>query len=89
MQGHTPELLSAEQMQAVDRRAAESGVDTYTLMQAAGRAVANQVLAKAPRAPVITILVGTGNNGGDGYICLLYTSPSPRDATLSRMPSSA
>ena len=25
----------------------------------------------------------------DGYSCLLYTSPSPRDATLSRMPSSA
>ena len=24
-----------------------------------------------------------------GYRCLLYTSPSPRDATLSRMPSSA
>ena len=23
------------------------------------------------------------------YNCLLYTSPSPRDATLSRMPSSA
>ena len=27
---------------------------------------------------------------GDEYLlCLLYTSPSPRDATLSRMPSSA
>ena len=25
----------------------------------------------------------------DNGICLLYTSPSPRDATLSRMPSSA
>ena len=24
-----------------------------------------------------------------GNLCLLYTSPSPRDATLSRMPSSA
>ena len=24
-----------------------------------------------------------------GYICLLYTSPSPRDGLLSRMPSSA
>ena len=24
-----------------------------------------------------------------GRLCLLYTSPSPRDATLSRMPSSA
>ena len=28
----------------------------------------------------------TATNPGD---CLLYTSPSPRDATLSRMPSSA
>ena len=33
--------------------------------------------------------------GGKKYVtplpkpCLLYTSPSPRDATLSRMPSSA
>ena len=27
--------------------------------------------------------------GRDAYGCLLYTSPSPRDATLSRMPSSA
>ena len=27
--------------------------------------------------------------GGMLYTCLLYTSPSPRDATLSRMPSSA
>ena len=30
---------------------------------------------------------------GDDFVqvfdCLLYTSPSPRDATLSRMPSSA
>ena len=31
------------------------------------------------------------DNGGNVYTCgcLLYTSPSPRDATLSRMPSSA
>ena len=28
-------------------------------------------------------------DGADVYSCLLYTSPSPRDATLSRMPSSA
>ena len=26
---------------------------------------------------------------GDGKDCLLYTSPSPRDGLLSRMPSSA
>ena len=27
--------------------------------------------------------------GVEVFSCLLYTSPSPRDATLSRMPSSA
>ena len=35
---------------------------------------------------VIAICMETGEVH---YICLLYTSPSPRDATLSRMPSSA
>ena len=32
---------------------------------------------------------GTPNSAGLLNSCLLYTSPSPRDATLSRMPSSA
>ena len=43
-------------------------------MDSVGTIVRN-ALAKDEEAPVI--------------ICLLYTSPSPRDATLSRMPSSA
>ena len=30
-----------------------------------------------------------GGNGSNAYDCLLYTSPSPRDGLLSRMPSSA
>ena len=34
------------------------------------------------------ILAKENANWSD-YSCLLYTSPSPRDATLSRMPSSA
>ena len=49
----------------------------------------------------VTATDGSINVGGDvtipgvltyedvTNICLLYTSPSPRDATLSRMPSSA
>ena len=31
----------------------------------------------------------TCGNGGSALTCLLYTSPSPRDAHESRMPSSA
>ena len=34
-------------------------------------------------------LLGEKNNDVNLNACLLYTSPSPRDATLSRMPSSA
>ena len=32
-----------------------------------------------------TVNIGLGGS----YVCLLYTSPSPRDRTRSRMPSSA
>ena len=38
------------------------------------------------RFPIGTLFV---NILGSLLFCLLYTSPSPRDATLSRMPSSA
>ena len=54
----------------------------------------------APDLPVKTIgeLAGyirrfaalfSGGVPVEGHICLLYTSPSPRDFVLSRMPSSA
>ena len=43
------------------------------------------------RVPVINMLRirKLAERYGLPYACLLYTSPSPRDATLSRMPSSA
>ena len=34
-------------------------------------------------------IIGGLDSPTEGQVCLLYTSPSPRDATLSRMPSSA
>ena len=38
----------------------------------------------------LTLLLDAGKAGVAGLIiCLLYTSPSPRDGLLSRMPSSA
>ena len=38
---------------------------------------------------LINNIMYDGKRGIAAKICLLYTSPSPRDATLSRMPSSA
>ena len=40
--------------------------------------------AKKAKAPVLTTALLA-----DLHACLLYTSPSPRDGLLSRMPSSA
>ena len=35
------------------------------------------------------VVVAKDDGTTETVLCLLYTSPSPRDATLSRMPSSA
>ena len=47
------------------------------------------ILGKKTNSPLYQLLGGKCNNEVPVYGCLLYTSPSPRDATLSRMPSSA
>ena len=39
--------------------------------------------------PSIVKLLDSVEEDGRQYLCLLYTSPSPRDGLLSRMPSSA
>ena len=58
----------------------------------------NTVLSGATTGAIFTLAGGTGGSGVNGGVqgplrtnnpCLLYTSPSPRDRTRSRMPSSA
>ena len=51
-------------------------------------------LAGAVASKTVLPVIGVPGDGGPPspgtpMTCLLYTSPSPRDATLSRMPSSA
>ena len=46
-------------------------------------------LIALPLGSLISITAAIIGKSVLGGICLLYTSPSPRDATLSRMPSSA
>ena len=49
----------------------------------------HQALDPAVEATVAFTTTGGAIACDETYSCLLYTSPSPRDATLSRMPSSA
>ena len=39
--------------------------------------------------PGLVKVIDTTSGNETYYVCLLYTSPSPRDRTRSRMPSSA
>jgi hydroxyethylthiazole kinase-like uncharacterized protein yjeF len=62
-------ILTAEEMGAVDRRtAAEFGVSLDSLMERAGRAVAEFCLGQYPTVRWVTVLCGRGNNGGDGFV---------------------
>ena len=50
---------------------------------------ANRNIKKAGLSEYVTLINKDAKLGISEKDCLLYTSPSPRDATLSRMPSSA
>ncbi len=62
------ELLTAEEMGRADVLAIASGVAGATLMEHAGRAVADTVAKRFPDAESVVVLCGPGNNGGDGFV---------------------
>ncbi len=60
-------LLSVAEMYAADQAAMAAGVSGITLMEAAGKGVADEILEQFGSEPV-AVLCGPGNNGGDGFV---------------------
>ena len=90
---------------ASDQLSLNRGVSSYEVNQTAGRKTVEIELFNQGEVPgpfsspsggnpaVVNAIIEYNGTRGTGksksWDCLLYTSPSPRDATLSRMPSSA
>ncbi|MCH7593950.1 MAG: NAD(P)H-hydrate dehydratase [Chloroflexi bacterium] len=63
-------IVNARQMQEIERAAVQAGVSLDSLMENAGRAIADALRDHLPTAgsgPAL-VLVGPGNNGGDGLV---------------------
>ncbi|MFH1369168.1 MAG: NAD(P)H-hydrate epimerase [Elusimicrobiota bacterium] len=67
--------VTSAEMREIDRRATEEfGVASRTLMENAGKAVADaaESIAKSSVNKRILVLCGPGNNGGDGLVAARY-----------------
>jgi ADP-dependent NAD(P)H-hydrate dehydratase / NAD(P)H-hydrate epimerase len=78
-------VVTVEEMRAVERRAeTEYGLDSPTLMEHAGRSVAEALKAHLGdvRGRKVLVLVGPGNNGGDGRVMGRYLAQWGAEITL-------
>lgn len=67
--GRTLPLYTAAQVRELDRIAIEAaGIPGYTLMTRAGEACWRALQGNWPGARRVSVVCGTGNNGGDGFV---------------------
>jgi len=77
-----PEILSVDQMYRADAAAMASGISGETLMENAGRAIADAIRLRWSPRPV-AVLCGPGNNGGDGFVVARLLAESGWDVSVA------
>jgi ADP-dependent NAD(P)H-hydrate dehydratase / NAD(P)H-hydrate epimerase len=78
-------LVTSESMRQTDRQAIDKeGIPSLTLMENAGRGVAERILADYltdTHSKRAVVMCGTGNNGGDGFVVARYLYQAGADVS--------
>jgi len=69
-------MIDPFEVSILDRNSSALGVDTSTLMDTAGRAIAEEVGRMIGPGGSVLVVCGPGNNGGDGYVAAKYLKDS-------------
>src|SRR5574341_481469 len=76
-------IVGSAEMREIDRTAIEDfGIPSLTLMDRAGRAVAEAAAALAAPNGRVLVVTGGGNNGGDGYVAARLMRGAGREARV-------
>lgn len=76
-------VFSVSEMVAAEKAAAAAGISYAQMMESAGQAVAEAIIARYAVAGMrVLVLVGPGNNGGDGLVCGRYLAQAGADVAF-------
>ena len=76
-------VVTSSQMREIDEKANAGGLSTATMMEKAGRAVAEEIARRIEiEGQEILVLVGPGNNGGDGLVAARHLHDSGAKVNL-------
>jgi hydroxyethylthiazole kinase-like uncharacterized protein yjeF len=76
-------IVTAAEMREIDRATSQRfGVPSLTLMENAGSAVAEFVVARYSSAERIGVICGKGNNGGDGFVAARKLKAAGREVRV-------
>jgi NAD(P)H-hydrate epimerase len=81
MPGMLP-LFDAASVRDADARAIAGGIPGEVLMETAGTLAAREVLGAFPPGSAVTVLVGPGNNGGDGMVVARHLAAAGWDVRV-------